>query len=153
MPYWMKDTTDRWLRREWGLFALWLLLSTASGALPFYATGCLVTERETACWPFIHAGWAVSGGLVAGLIRILNYQVESQGVPPKIKRALQFEPLLATLVALAAYVFAQLGLFSLFRVGDPTAQSHAFFRVFALGLMAGLFWGAVLKRLGDWVRS
>lgn len=149
----MKDTTDRWLPREWGLFVLWLLLSAAGGALPFCATGFRGNEGETACWPFIHAGWAVSGGLLAGLIRILNYQVESQSVTPKIKRALHFEPLLAALVALGAYVFAQLGLFSLFRVGDPTAQSHAFFRVFGLGLTAGLFWGAVLKRLGDWVRS
>ncbi len=151
----MRETTDRWVPREWGLFGFWLLLSAASGFLPFCATGCLGNEgvRGAACWPFIHAGWAVSGGLVAGLIRILNYQVESQSVAPKIKRALHFEPPLAALVALAAYVFAQLGLFSLFRVGDPTAQSHAFFRVFALGLMAGLFWGAVLKRLGDWVRS
>lgn len=134
---------------------MWLVFSAAFGALPFFFVGCIPTEASATpdCWLFIQVSWVVSGGLLAGLIRILHYQVESQKLEPKIKRALRFEPLLAAFVAFGAYAFAQLGLFSLFRVGDPTAEAHAFFRVFALGLVAGLFWGAVLKRLGEWIRS
>lgn len=151
----LTEPSEKWSCREWSLLLTWLLLSVVFSALPFLFVGCVVPEESATseCRPFLHASWAVSGGLLAGLIRILHYQIESQKLEPKIKRALRFEPLLAALVALGAYVFAQLGLFSLFRVGDPTAHAHAFFRIFALGLVAGLFWGAVLKRLGEWLRS
>jgi len=61
--------------------------------------------------------------------------------------------MLAASIAVAAYVFAHLGLFSLFRVADPSAQSLLFFRVFGLGLVAGLFWDVVLKRIGEWLST
>lgn len=115
---------------------------TATPVPPVHAHG----EQSCACTELIVSLWAVGGGFLGALLNIGRLRMSTRLPENRVKRGVVFEPPIGAGVALIAYLVfltRQVTIFPVPEVAGPPDEARALL----LGLLAGLLWEPLLRRV------